>query len=89
VSKIAGIGSGGSSLAELLNPSGLAVDSNGTYLYVADRGNDRILRWSFINPTINGTLIASITDNLSITNATLDTPQGIILNQQGTALFID
>lgn len=51
--RVAGTGSNGASLSELKNPSGVAVDKRGTYLYVSDRENHRILRWNQMNLTLN------------------------------------
>ncbi|CAF1577632.1 unnamed protein product, partial [Rotaria magnacalcarata] len=51
---VAGGQGAGSALTQLFVPRGISVDTLGT-LYVADQGNDRVMRWT--QGTTQGTVI--------------------------------
>jgi sugar lactone lactonase YvrE len=76
--------------AELNNPQGLAIGSDGT-LYVADTGNQRIraVRNGIIT-TIAGTGTQGFYgDNATATNATLNTPTALAIDAQNNLLLCD
>lgn len=83
-------GDGGSAInAELAQPTGVAVDSNGN-LYIADSGNNRIRKVTTagIISTIAGTGVAGYSgDGGNAIDAQLDGPFGVALDSQG-ALYI-
>lgn len=72
VKHVAGTSSSGSSLTQLSSPTGIFVDSNG-YLYVADGGNYRVMKYAPNNTT--GTVVAGVTNS-----------SGTALNQFSTAI---
>lgn len=75
---IAGIlGSFGSALNQLYTPLCITFDSNDTYMYVADYGNHRIMRYSTTSTSgMNGILVAGGNGG-SDANTSLNSPWGI------------
>ena len=78
-------GTSGSSLASLWTPVSIFVDNNYT-LYVADRDNNRILK--YYPNTANGILVAG---NLTAGNIAgqLNSPKGVAVDQYGTVIVAD
>jgi streptogramin lyase len=100
ISTLAGIGingysgdNGAASLAELNNPSGVAVDGSGN-IYIADTGNHRIRKVTantgIIN-TIAGTGIAGFNGDAPApaTGAYLHNPSGICVDMLGNVFIAD
>lgn len=85
---IAGDGAKGSTLSELDNPSGLAVDKYEKFLYISDRENSRVLRLDLSNLTNISTIVAGQTKVNDNKNNTFNKPRGLALNNANTALFI-
>ncbi len=98
ISTIAGNGTLGYSgdgtaanLAELNNPSGIAVDASGN-IYIADAGNHcirKVMASSGIINTIAGTGITGFIDNVPATIAQLSNPTGIALDLSGNIYIAD
>ncbi|CAF4114248.1 unnamed protein product, partial [Rotaria magnacalcarata] len=78
-------GNSGSDLASLTNPVDIFVDNNYT-LYIADRDNNRVVRY-YTNDTI-GTVVAgnSTTGN---SPSELNAPKGIAVDQYGAIIVAD
>lgn len=85
---IAGTGNSGSSLAQLNHPTGLVVDRNETYLYVADTDNHRVIRWNLNNNSATGQVIVGVTGVGQSSNTTLKKPSYLLLNEDNSALYI-
>ncbi|MFN7118250.1 MAG: T9SS type A sorting domain-containing protein [Saprospiraceae bacterium] len=84
-SKIAGKG------ADLFNgPNGVAVDPTTGKLFVADRGNHRVLRWASADAMVNGSAAEAVlgqpdfeTVTAGVTAAKMDNPIGIQVDKAG------
>jgi sugar lactone lactonase YvrE len=85
-------GDGGpATLAQLWNPSGVAIDGSGN-LYISDGFNHRIRKvdTSGIISTIAGSYIAGYTgDGGPATDALLNTPNSVIADKKGNVYFSD
>ena len=82
-------GSAGASGSLLNTPQGLAVDSTGTYLYVADTGNHAIRRITIASGTVEtlaGTLGSSGSADGTGTSALFKSPAGVAVD--GTYLYV-
>lgn len=99
ISTIAGTGTAGFSgdsaaatIAQLNNPSGIAVDISGD-VYVSDQSNQRIRAISIVSGNINtiaGTGIAGFSgDGGSALLAQLNAPSGISIDKKGDILLAD
>jgi DNA-binding beta-propeller fold protein YncE len=96
IGTLAGTGSSGSTNAEIgtdasfSSPQGLAVSSDGNYVYVADSGNNRI-RVIIAEGIYTGrtlTLIGSSSGSANGTSGTFNGPKGIVINSLGTILYV-
>ncbi len=79
--------------AGLVNPSGLAAASDGSYLLIADTGNHRIAKFTFSGSTLTtvaGTSGAagSTGDGAAATSAKLSSPKGVALDGSGGGYVI-
>jgi sugar lactone lactonase YvrE len=93
ITTVAGTGTGGynndnilATNAELKNPNGVALDTNGN-IYIADSGNNRIRKVFAVNSTII-TIAGTGTgpyngDGILATNATLQDPRGVAVDTNG------
>ncbi|CAF4211714.1 unnamed protein product, partial [Rotaria magnacalcarata] len=82
---IAGGQGAGSALTQLWYPYGIFVDTLGT-LYVADYGNDRVMRWT--QGATQGTVIAGGNGNGAGANQ-LSGPVGLSFDQHGNLYLSD
>ena len=86
-------GDGGSATSALLNaPFGIALDSNGDNVYIAEYGNQKIRMISSagIITTIAGTGTAGSTgDGGPATSALLSSPRGVSVDSNGNVLIAD
>ncbi|CAF2126827.1 unnamed protein product, partial [Rotaria magnacalcarata] len=78
-------GSSGTDLASLINPVDIFVDNNYT-LYIADRGNNRIVRYH-TNDTIGTMVAGNCTPGSSPSQ--LNSPKGVAVDQYGTIIVGD
>ncbi|OGQ44868.1 MAG: hypothetical protein A3H42_02605 [Deltaproteobacteria bacterium RIFCSPLOWO2_02_FULL_46_8] len=77
--------------AQFNNPTGLAIDSTGTFLYVADRGNNVIRRVTIssgVVTTIAGTGTASSVDGTGTTSATFNGPNDVVIDPTDETLYV-
>lgn len=84
-------GTAGSSSTLFNTPQGLAVDSSGTYLYVADTGNHAIRRIELSSGTVTtlaGTLGTSGSTDETGTSALFKSPVGVALDSAATHLYV-
>jgi len=86
-------GDGGPGTAAQLNiPFGLVTDSAGN-LFISDSGNRRIRKWDAATGTITtiaGTGASGFNgDNITAISANLNSPAGIVLDNQGNLVFAD
>ncbi|CAF1391657.1 unnamed protein product, partial [Didymodactylos carnosus] len=88
---IAGVyGSAGSRLNQLHSPIGVYYDYQTEYLYVADYGNHRILRFpSNSTGGTNGTVVAGITAAGGISSKKLNLPRDLIVDRNGIMYISD
>ena len=74
-------------------PTGVVVDKNSTYLYIADKINNVIRKISLTSPyavtTFAGTSSAGSADNATGTSATFNNPEGIAINGGDTMYIAD
>jgi sugar lactone lactonase YvrE len=98
VSTVAGIagmfgnGDGNTSIARFHNPNGLALSEDGTSLYIADAGNNRIRKLDLLGSmviTIAGNGTAALTDNVNGLQASFNVPQGISILSGDSLLYVD
>ncbi|HEY3841578.1 MAG TPA: hypothetical protein VGL72_33640, partial [Bryobacteraceae bacterium] len=83
--------SGPASSAELFFPNGVAVDSSGTNIYIADSWNNRIRKVSGgIITTVAGNGTADFNgDNIAATSAALNSPSGVAVDGSGNLYIAD
>ncbi|CAF1394786.1 unnamed protein product [Rotaria magnacalcarata] len=82
---VAGAGGSGSSMNQLNNPRGLALDSNTNKLYIADTNNHRIM--CYVVGVSSGTVVAGGNGQGTLNNQ-LNTPIGLYLDVSSNSLFI-
>ena len=81
-----------STAAKFDKPEGIAVDPTGTYLYVADRSNNRVRKITIASAavaTLAGSGSAGIADNANPLNATFNEPTGIAVDAAGNVYVTD
>lgn len=76
----------GSGLYQLNNPTAVAVDSN-QYLYIVDKGNNRLLRWA--PEACMGVCLAGCTTGAGTSSTQLSTPFSIAFDSQGSIYVSD
>ncbi|CAF1684188.1 unnamed protein product [Rotaria magnacalcarata] len=85
---IAGItGSSGSSLMQLNGPIAVVVDNNG-YIYVADYGNSRIIKWT-TNYSMGGICVVGCTGTVGVAANQLDSPRDLKFDAAGNLYVSD
>ncbi|CAM4746133.1 unnamed protein product [Rotaria magnacalcarata] len=82
---VAGAGGSGTSMNQLNNPRGLALDSNTNKLYIADTNNHRIM--CYVVGVSSGTVVAGGNGQGTLNNQ-LNTPIGLHLDVSSNSLFI-
>ncbi|CAM4829686.1 unnamed protein product [Rotaria magnacalcarata] len=82
---IAGTGSSGTSLNQLNNPYGIALDSSTGKLYISDTNNHRIM--CYLSGASNGTIVAG-GNGAGTLNNQLYYPMGLSLDVSSNSLFI-
>lgn len=83
---VAGGNGAGSNSNQLNGPHGVYVSKNNGDIYIADRANNRIQRWSF--GASSGVTIAGITGTNGSNATMLDSPVGVIMNMNETFLYV-
>ncbi len=84
-------GTGPATLARFNNPAGIAIDSTGTNLYVADAANHlirKVVIATGVTTTLAGTGSAGSADNAMGTSASFNAPQGIAIDSTNTNLYV-
>jgi len=85
---VAGInGSAGSSLMELNNPIAVVVDNNG-FIYVADNGNNRIVRWTK-NYTAGGVCVVGCSGSAGTGPTYFNNPRDLKFDPSGNLYVSD
>ncbi|CAF3594515.1 unnamed protein product [Rotaria sp. Silwood1] len=85
---VAGItGSPGSNSSQLRNPYSIIVDNNG-YIYVADGGNSRIMKWT-TNYTAGGICVVGCTGVSGVAVNQLHTPRDLKFDASGNLYISD
>ncbi|CAF3397484.1 unnamed protein product, partial [Rotaria socialis] len=82
---VAGAGGSGSSMNQLNNPRGLALDSSTNKLYIADTNNHRIM--CYVIGVSSGTVVAGGNGQGTL-NTQLNTPMGLHLDAPSNSLYI-
>ena len=82
-----GTGTAGSGLNQVNKPGQVAVDATGTYLYVADAGNNRVLRFT-VGGSSSGTVVAGGNGAGNNLNQ-LSNPLGVTVDGSGNVYVAD
>jgi sugar lactone lactonase YvrE len=85
-STVAGNGVQGSSLSQLSAPGGIVLDKNG-YIYIADTGNYRIVRWAPNSTT--GVCIVACTLTAGTNVNQLGWPTAVAFDDKGSLYVAD
>ena len=83
---VAGGNGAGSNSNQLNGPHGVYVSKNNGDIYIADRANHRIQRWSPGAST--GVTIAGVTGMNGVDATMLNSPVGVIMNMNETFLYV-
>jgi sugar lactone lactonase YvrE len=83
---VAGGNGAGSSSNQLNGPHGVYVSKNNGDIYIADRANHRIQRWS--SGASSGVTIAGVTGVNGVDATMLNSPVGVIMNMNETFLYV-
>src|SRR5471032_1497856 len=84
-------GTGPATLARFNNPAGVAIDSTGTNMYIADANNHvirKVVISTGITTTLAGTGSAGSADNTTGTSATFNFPQGVAIDTTDANLYV-
>jgi sugar lactone lactonase YvrE len=82
---VAGVQGQGTGLTQLSNPLGVVVDQLGT-VYVADFGNDRIMRW--VKGATQGSVIVG-GNGIGEQSSQLNLPIGLSFDRHGNLYVVD
>jgi DNA-binding beta-propeller fold protein YncE len=84
---VAGTGTHGTGLNQLNNPSGIRVTSDGQTLYIADYGNNRVMKWT-IGATQGSLVAGSLSGTAGKTSQLLNGPGDVAFDPTETYLYV-
>ncbi|CAF2948712.1 unnamed protein product [Rotaria sp. Silwood2] len=85
---VAGVtGMNGSALNKLSSPMGIYVYPNDSSLYIADTGNQRIVKW--LSGAVNGTIVAGATASPGLNPTSLSKPNSVFVDSMQNMYVVD
>ncbi|CAF0910228.1 unnamed protein product [Rotaria sordida] len=83
---VAGNGTVGTGLNQLNGPSGIWVTRDGKTIYVADNGNNRVMKWTI--GVTQGSVVGGSISGVAGTNQLLNQPADVALDPSETYLYV-